>query len=390
MYLEHRPFSQNEPVSFHLGQLLGNNFKLPTGMSSADVLRSPFKNKKDQSAFRSSDEITEPPKKTVKNVKTLKSRAAKLLRNKQFNPAGVTMEMWVKKLKVKNDKGKIEWQPRLLVVSNKRLFILMKKDETSVLDIVDSIPMQEIESVSKVGADELQRRTSSRRLSVHSFTDKTIRSIDSLRSTLRNWIPKAKLKTNSDFDSLKEKSEVLQKKYDELLTADGVDSASSGILRITTKHGGFNEGQPYYFSHIQELRTTGSDARHTSIGDEPHSVIDVVEGHISKLSHAYKQVFAIETRFQRLQAGLRSTWNSLPFNMIILALIVSNFIFTVKGMENTDPANDGFYERLDLIYTIIFSIGPSSTSPFAAPAMPDLANLRVAAPARAICDYGHT
>ncbi len=150
---------------------------------------------------------------------------------------------------------------------------------------------------------------------------------------------------------------MLQKKYDEQLTASGVNSASSGILRITTQHNGFNDGQPYYFSQIEDLRIVGTEARRSSIGDE-RGGIDLVEEHISRLSHAYKKVFAIETRFQRLQTGLRRTWNSFPFNMIILALIISNFIFTVKGMENTDPAADSFYERLDLIYTIIFAVGP--------------------------------
>jgi hypothetical protein len=82
----------------------------------------------------------------------------------------------------------------------------------------------------------------------------------------------------------------LEQKYDELLTADEVDrdSASSRILRITTKHDGFNDGQPDCFSHIEKLRTKGTNVLHSSIEDKPQSAINLVDEHISKLSRVYK------------------------------------------------------------------------------------------------------
>jgi hypothetical protein len=118
----------------HLGQLLGNNFELPTGMSSVNVLRSPFRNCKMPAAFTSSHKIAAPPTHTLNKVKYLKKHASKLFHKKHFHPAGVTMEIWGKKPKIKNDKGRLEWQTRLLVISHKRLLILMTKDRTCMLD----------------------------------------------------------------------------------------------------------------------------------------------------------------------------------------------------------------------------------------------------------------
>ncbi len=50
-------------------------------------------------------------------------------------------------------------------------------------------------------------------------------------------------------------------------------------------------------------------------------------------------------------------WNSSYFNAVTLILIVSSFYFTFNGMQNVDPELDNFYERVDLIYTIIFATG---------------------------------
>ncbi len=76
-----------------------------------------------------------------------------------------------------------KWQRRLLVSFSKQLFILMKEDTMSVLVIVDSILMQEIESVSKVGVDEVHLQKL-RLFSVISLAYKTFRIFHDLRIRL--------------------------------------------------------------------------------------------------------------------------------------------------------------------------------------------------------------
>jgi hypothetical protein len=50
-------------------------------------------------------------------------------------------------------------------------------------------------------------------------------------------------------------------------------------------------------------------------------------------------------------------WNSPYFNAVALSVIVSSFFFTFNDLQNVDPEMDSFYQRVDLIYTIIFAAG---------------------------------
>ncbi len=50
-------------------------------------------------------------------------------------------------------------------------------------------------------------------------------------------------------------------------------------------------------------------------------------------------------------------WNSSAFNAVVLLVIVSNFVFTVRGMENDNPDDDAFFELVDLLYTVVFALG---------------------------------
>jgi F0F1-type ATP synthase delta subunit len=63
------------------------------------------------------------------------------------------------------------------------------------------------------------------------------------------------------------------------------------------------------------------------------------------------------TRVISEQKKMQKVWNSPYFNAVTVSLIVSSFSFTFNGVQNVDPEMDNFYERVDLIYTIIFAAG---------------------------------
>jgi hypothetical protein len=70
-----------------------------------------------------------------------------------------------------------------------------------------------------------------------------------------------------------------------------------------------------------------------------------------------RHVFCLKRGIFPIQKNLQKVWNSSYFNAVTLILIVSSFYFTFNGMQNVDPEMDNFYERVDLIYTIIFATG---------------------------------
>ena len=54
------------------------------------------------------------------------------------------MEYNVEKLKIKSsDHEKLDWNQRMLIISTKRLFIVMEKGRSATHEIVDSIPMED-------------------------------------------------------------------------------------------------------------------------------------------------------------------------------------------------------------------------------------------------------
>ena len=81
-------------------------------------------------------------------------------------------------------------------------------------------------------------------------------------------------------------------------------------------------------------------------------------------SHAISHTNILLTRCKlREQARLQKVWESPAFHFVTLALIVSNFVFTIKGMENKNPNLVDFYERIDTIYTVLFAAGAGPYHP---------------------------
>jgi hypothetical protein len=75
-------------------------------------------------------------------------------------------------------------------------------------------------------------------------------------------------------------------------------------------------------------------------------------------------------RFLRLQRRLRRAWDSYPFNIAVLVLIVSNFVFTMEQLQNTDFARHPIFEHIDLAYTLIFTLGHPTKHSKRAPTCP--------------------
>jgi hypothetical protein len=314
--------SETQQVSFHLKKHFGDDLNVGS-QSSAQYLRHPFINHDMDAHFEKRPWETSTINRVPEKAKT---------------SSHVSLEVWVEKLALRSDADKLDdliWQPRLLVLANKALFILRAANNTSNkdrgidvkdLEIVDSIPLHEIHAVTPLP----EVRPKSRAASIS--------------------------KTNSFYedsdDHVNERNRLLGK-YDRMLSNPGHTFA---CLRITTTPKGFNDGRPYYFRF-------GSDF--DSSDNKKHSIEELAE-EIRDLSDKQRQSFDFQVRLQHVQATLQRVWQSTAFNSVVLALIISNFIFTVRGMESTSPDDDAFFERVDLIYTVLFALG-ASTSLFATP-----------------------
>ena len=112
-----------EPVSFHLSLLLGNEYILPVGKSSVDVLRSPFH----RAAVEGKDPTENPAFRLVRSN-------SQLIMGRSPNFTDTKIELWVKKFvssqsdysDTERDFDKV-WQDRLLIATEKRIFIVTKK-----------------------------------------------------------------------------------------------------------------------------------------------------------------------------------------------------------------------------------------------------------------------
>jgi hypothetical protein len=313
---------ENQQVSFHLKQYFGDEVNIGSH-SSAQYLRLPFINHDMDSQLKK-----EPWKTSEVNVVNPKAK---------LKASPIVLEVWVEKLVLHSDADKLEdliWQPRLLVLGIKALFILRAANNSNKdhaidykdLEIVDSIPLHEVDTVTAIS--EVRPKYS------------RVASIKKAASIST---------TNSVYDDsdnhLNERNRLLGK-YDRLLSNPDHTFA---CLRITTIPEGFNDGRPYYFQF-------GSNFESRNPVKES---IEEFARDIRELAETQKQSAALQVRLRRFQAGLQSVWHSTAFNLVVLALIVSNFVFTVRGMESTNPDDDAFYERVDLIYTILFTIGAS-------------------------------
>jgi hypothetical protein len=152
----------NEPLSFHVTFLLGREFVLPVGVSSVDVLRKPLlphiKSEPSSEAFEGSRRLASS------NSQIPGTSTAKV-----SNLTGTKLELWTKKFKssqTSNQEIQSAWQERLIIVTEKRIFLITKKESTVSnqrahenpvttqrtpkkveYEIVDSIPMEEIVSI---------------------------------------------------------------------------------------------------------------------------------------------------------------------------------------------------------------------------------------------------
>jgi hypothetical protein len=321
-----------EPVSFHLAFLLGNDYILPDGHDSVDVLRSPF-----------------------------------ISKTSKENLTGTKLEFWTKRFITSSlpldgaDGEDKAWQDRLLVITDKRIFIVTEKatgnngekqhetlrptasyykDEglkgSSSMEIVNSIPMEEIISVT---LDMVSNPCTWSQETVDTFrrSNATLqdleRNLQEIEHSLRQCRPKS--------------------------TA-AHDDTSQPILRILTKPAKFNRGEPYYFLlRTQDYPCIEADGDAAPLHTRADA--EALASRVASLAARRRTEHARENRFRRLQKILCHAWNSIPFNILLLFLIVSNFVFTVMQLENKDPDMQPFYENVDLAYTVIFSVGASTS-----------------------------
>jgi hypothetical protein len=313
-------------MSFHLAFILGSNFVLPDGSDSVDMLRTPFAS------------VAEEAKSSKENLTETK------------------MEFWVKKfnkLSQSENESDKAWQDRLLVVTEKRIFILTEKaiikskikkrqsftpslnaspvrtksisptiPASVCLEIVDSIPMEEIISVSL--------------------------DMDSNPGVWDNPTDTERRTSQSDFVATERSLRQLRPK--------STDNAREPVLRIMTKPSKFNRGEPYYFL-LRQQDCPCLDASESTTPLRTREDADALIARLATLAKCRHTEHAREYRFRRLQKRLRRWWNSVPFNLVVLVLIVSNFAFTVMQLENTDPDMQPFYENVDLAYTVLFTAG---------------------------------
>jgi hypothetical protein len=269
------------------------------------------------------------------------------------NPAGVVMQVDVEKLKIKQGTAAApDWQKRQLILSSKRIFIIMCMDE-SEYEIIDSIPLEEIKGVNQWGTTPV---ATVKQFNLTILVYKVVLLLDDWISGFNSLRPFSRNKKGKDPevpDRPKCPGNVV-----ELLDTFIEENPSEHVLEISTKPGGFNDGQPYVFKSFKNIKKSApssSEGRQNS--NTSHENFERVERMIRKLASAYKKVFMIESRFDRLQQSMQKIWKSTIFNFILLFIIVSNFAFTVKGLENTDSSNDAFFERVDIVYTVLFSVG---------------------------------
>ncbi len=133
------------------------------------------------------------------------------------------------------------------------------------------------------------------------------------------------------------------------------------MLRILTKPSKFNRGEPYYFL-LRKQDYPCLDASEKTAPLRTRDDANALASRLAALAARRHTEHARENRFHRLQKMLRHAWNSVPFNLLVLALIVSNFAFTVMQLENKDQDMQPFYENVDLAYTIIFAVGVTHTA----------------------------
>jgi hypothetical protein len=322
------PVNLSEPVSFHLAFLLGNQFVLPEGKNSVDVLRMPFNGPVPD------DEL---PESTLNSRKFSTYFDSNLFLNKPSNLTGTKMEFWTKKYNsthsTSDDTEKV-WQDRLLIVTDKRIFVITlktKNDDKQAtgwsagssfaeqasthieqanrglckadLEIVDSIPVEEITYIrleSKHGGwdddEELAPRVS--------HLSSCLRGVSALlgQASAQDCPDPSPGSPSSSANCLSQASY----RHPAPVALDG---QREPILRITTKPGGFNNGRTYYFllrqqdHHCLEAPATaagdGGGAARRPLRDRADA--EALAARLGALAARRRGEHSRETRFLRLQ-----------------------------------------------------------------------------------------
>jgi hypothetical protein len=380
--------NKKDGISFHLRLHLGEDASLPKGESSVGWIRSPLHQKRDK-ITQNTSEFPEPTRKSKKE------------KNLNHN-IGTRFEVWVKKF---NDKWEeqtesAKWQDRLLIVTERRLFVASMKlakpiespagDAESIqltdndLEIVDSIPMEEIVSVELEANDDTVQWKKV-------FEPKPI----TLRRKLQEWFQyvaevlslkiRFEIKSEIKIAEARDRIEKIQEQLrSEEIRQELIERYCPRLIRIVTDPEGFNRGIPYYFvvkndsyrswkgtldwkqarSGFKRTLSNWQQKQHSEAYSSKKKLDVKVAGKLKKLATNRRLEVKRETRFLRFQAFLQYIWNSKRFNLILLFLIVSNFVFTVQQLENTDPSRQRYFETIDLAYTIIFSIGEEKSDEF--------------------------
>jgi hypothetical protein len=377
--------SSREPVSFHLELILGNDFSLSHRQTSVGVLRMPFQRNKSQSMR---------PDQAENNAEPSKSAHRRWFKRSIFDPkassnvAGTKFEFWVKKFCYKTPNSEVEgcaWQDKLLIVTEKRIFIVTQKEKAaskerrgstasvtdesnSELEIVDSIPMEEILSVQVEDEKDGKWEESSTERVRNWFWEWAKQQKKKYYSVLFEQGEENGMGQDSEKEKRKNDIEKIQSKL-RLKIEDSAQDCCDRILRITANPSGFNRGIPFFFlvKNKKPIRLVKTWTELEKDVLQKQGGLIKLANQLSTLATKRRTDHKRETRFLRFQQALQCVWDSMAFNLVVLGLIVSNFIFTVQQLENNDPGQQRYFENVDLAYTIIFTIGEQFCSDFQGP-----------------------
>jgi hypothetical protein len=290
------------------------------------------------------------------------------------------------------------WQNRLLIVTERRLFLASWKLTESVqqfdgnewdtpdskdLEIVDSIPMEEIVSVEQceVGTTQWtpvfeEERAPSLQIKLKEWFEKFGEDF------INKFVNKSKgEQTREDAKKMRKMTKEKVDSIQQLLISEQVKNYCNepklqgyyeNFVRIVTHPEGFNRGHPFYFLlrkgsflHWKKQKSSrplfglSFATKHGRANDatqnEPEDQRFVRK--VKWLAAARHKEVERKTWFSRLQIYLQRIVHSGVFTMVVLALLISNFVFTVQQLENDDPSRQPYFEKIDMAYTIIFSIG---------------------------------
>ncbi len=304
--------------------MLGNDFVLPDGKNSVDVLRAPF--------LASADDFHDEASTQTQSGTSFFNINQKLFSRKSSNMTATKLEFWTKKfnsVQMASHDFQKTWQDRLVIVAEKRIFIVTTKvfnksdDATgdprrADLEIVDSIPMEEILSInlesdtSDGGIWEVETKPKPT-----SLAEKLIHCTFSLISSIKRTY-----RARPDDDEAAEEGRKAEQEATErslrqsfhFLQSSSSSSMGKGeggpraahedycepVLRIETAPEGFNRGHTYYFLlRKQDHRTVDGGGGVMPLRNRTDA--EALTGRLSALVARRRGEHARETRFLRLQ-----------------------------------------------------------------------------------------